>query len=645
MGQDIRMTGKSTTRRAVASVLGRLSRDRSGNTLAMVAAALGPILAMVGSGIDMGRSYLSETRLQQACDAGVLAARKKLGSSAAVTGVVPADVATVGNKFFNINFRAGVYGTQNRNFVMTLENDYSISGVAKADVPTTIMKVFGYSNVPVVVQCEARLNFSNTDIMMVLDTTESMNDSIKGVPKINTLRSVVKSFHAQLEASKAPSTVIRYGFVPYSSNVNVGYLLKSGWMVDSWKYQGRVAHDTGTTTKQDQYDNQYRDISGTYNYFPAYFDDKCPKSTDVWTLVSSTTDSNGYTVDIIKVTGTQNWCTRPGADSTRFSISGVTFNNYVYEHKYKYIGTVETKVYDWTYKPVTLDVSSFKGATNNDPYVGGSISVPMAGWPGDPQPLVGNFRGCIEERDTYQITDYSNVDFTKALDLDIDRVPTPGVPATQWRPMLHEIAFDRGIDGAGNGSFIPAEITTWQDYFQPNNYGMSNCPSPAKKLAPLNATEVQTYVDGLVPGGSTYHDIGMIWGGRLLSATGLFAAENADAAGKKTSRHLIFLTDGDTDTLDLTYATYGVEPLDQRRWDGGNSPKLNTVVEKRFAVACDEVKKRNITVWVIAFGTKMRPMFSTCAGAGHYFQADDADALTDIFSSIAAAMGDLRVSK
>ena len=53
--------------------LSRLARDRSGNTLAMVAAAIAPILAMVGSGIDMGRSYLSETRLQQACDAGVLA--------------------------------------------------------------------------------------------------------------------------------------------------------------------------------------------------------------------------------------------------------------------------------------------------------------------------------------------------------------------------------------------------------------------------------------------------------------------------------------------------------------------------------------------------------------------------------------------
>ena len=30
---------------------------------------------------------------------------------------------------------------------------------------------------------------------------------------------------------------------------------------------------------------------------------------------------------------------------------------------------------------------------------------------------------------------------------------------------------------------------------------------------------------------------------------------------------------------------------------------LTETVEKRFAVACDEVKKRNVTVWVIGFGT------------------------------------------
>ena len=63
--------------RAPDGLFARLARDAAGNTLAIVAASIAPILAMVGGGVDMGRSYLAESRLQQACDAGVLAARKK----------------------------------------------------------------------------------------------------------------------------------------------------------------------------------------------------------------------------------------------------------------------------------------------------------------------------------------------------------------------------------------------------------------------------------------------------------------------------------------------------------------------------------------------------------------------------------------
>ena len=179
-----------------AGFLQRLARDRSGNTLAMMAASLFPLLAMVGGGIDMGRSYLAQSRLQQACDAGVLAARKKLGSDVVVTGVIPQGVDEVGNRFFNLNFRDGSYGTKNRRFRMTLESDLAISGVATVKVPTTIMSVFGYDTVDIIVNCEAKLNFSNSDIMFVLDTTASMLQTNPGdsEPRINVLRQVVKDF-------------------------------------------------------------------------------------------------------------------------------------------------------------------------------------------------------------------------------------------------------------------------------------------------------------------------------------------------------------------------------------------------------------------------------------------------------------------
>jgi hypothetical protein len=77
-------------------LLARLLRDGAGNTLAMVAAALLPLIGLLGGGIDMGRGYLSQSRLQQACDAGVLAARKRLGTDVAVSGEIPEEAAETG---------------------------------------------------------------------------------------------------------------------------------------------------------------------------------------------------------------------------------------------------------------------------------------------------------------------------------------------------------------------------------------------------------------------------------------------------------------------------------------------------------------------------------------------------------------------
>ena len=161
----------------------------------------------------------------------------------------------------------------------------------------------------------------------------------------------------------------------------------------------------------------------------------------------------------------------------------------------------------------------------------------------------------------------------------------------------------------------------------------------------MSASELSTYVDSLVAAGSTYHDIGMIWGGRLLSPTGIFASENADVNSRPTMRHLIFLTDGETAPSNFSYGTYGIEPLSQRRWNSGSSFSLTQTVENRFTYACNAVKNKNITVWVVGFGTSVTPMLKNCAGSGHWFQANNASDLGAAFRTIATAIGDLRITK
>jgi hypothetical protein len=351
----------------------------------------------------------------------------------------------------------------------------------------------------------------------------------------------VKDFHAQMEANKSVGTRIRYGFVPYSSNVNVGYLLQPEWLVDEWQYNSREV-----------------------------------------------------------VTGTP--------------VSSL-----------------------WRYGHLNVDLSFLDSSDHQAMQIGGI--------PGAPMDVDVYYRGCVEERDTYEIGDYDNVDLERALDLNIDRIPNASDPATQWRPMLNELSYIRELEHNGSGSFTPDTVESSLEFVNAQSSNFSACPSPAMLLGEMDAAQVAGYVDSLQVRGNTYHDIGMIWGGRLLSPSGLFAAHNADVRpGQPTTRHLIFLTDGETAPLDIAYGTYGIEPLDRRRWRPTSPMTLTQTVENRFSFACQQIKNRNITVWVISFGTGANPVMQNCAGADRYFVAADAGDLQNVFSNIANRMSELRMT-
>jgi Flp pilus assembly protein TadG len=103
MWQGKPLTAASTT------FFGRLARDARGNTLAMMAIALIPLSALAGSAVDMGRLYIVKTRLQQACDAGVLAGRKTMVST---DGALDTAAANQAKTFFANNFPSGLMGTR-----------------------------------------------------------------------------------------------------------------------------------------------------------------------------------------------------------------------------------------------------------------------------------------------------------------------------------------------------------------------------------------------------------------------------------------------------------------------------------------------------------------------------------------------------
>ncbi|KQM41387.1 pilus assembly protein [Sphingomonas sp. Leaf10] len=227
------MIGRGWDRARPGGFLTRLARDRTGNTLAMMAFAMIPLIGMVGSAIDTARVFYVKVRLQQACDAGALAGRKFMN------GTEFNDAARLqAQAFFANNFQAGMMASADPAFTPVKTDQGQVAATASVTVPMTLMRMFGFEPVTVRVACEAKLEIPNLDVMFVLDTTGSMTDTNAGdtADRITGLRQAVMNFYDTLDRAKKPGTLIRYGAVPYSSNVNVGMLLRPEWMVDNAYY-------------------------------------------------------------------------------------------------------------------------------------------------------------------------------------------------------------------------------------------------------------------------------------------------------------------------------------------------------------------------------------------------------------------------
>ena len=160
----------------------------------------------------------------------------------------------------------------------------------------------------------------------------------------------------------------------------------------------------------------------------------------------------------------------------------------------------------------------------------------------------------------------------------------------------------------------------------------------------MNRTAYFAYADSLVPEGATYHDIGMVWGARLLSPDGIWS-DNVRASpnnGGEVSRHLIFMTDGEMAPNYSIQSAWGVEYHDRRVTDNGSTRDTERH-NSRFLALCSAVKAKGIRVWVIAFAQAMTTELNTCASTDSAFTAANATQLDAAFQSIAKQVGELRV--
>ncbi|WP_156025848.1 pilus assembly protein [Sphingomonas phyllosphaerae] len=556
----------------LSRALSRLLRDAAGNVAIMAAFAVIPLLAMVGGAIDASRTYMAYTRLQQACDSGALAGRKAMSN---VTQLTDAEKAKAG-EFFRFNFPAGTYAAEQVTAVYEKGANGVVVGRASLSMPTTLMRMFGFGSIPVSTTCQAELNIPNTDVMFVLDVTGSMNDSPIGgtvsssnPSKLDGLKQAVKDFYKALGPGPATGPGrIRYGFMPYSSNVNVGrivYKLSASYIAG------------GTGTAQIKYPSRTGEVlTGCYN------------------------NSN---------------C------------------EYVY----------------WSPTVYTLDASKWVQSTNrlaNPAFWSGKPT----GW-NDGAPSTFAWDGCIREASTVQNINASSPLVVPALAYDLQIDLKPNSDATRWKPAMTEAL-------AGNRHYKDSATSTYR------LYRSAACPREAGELTQYTSDYVSStkssatfdaYVDDLSAGGQTYHDIGLMWGARFLSPTGIFSATNADSVapgGYQVSRHIVFMTDGTLAPTSYLPDAWGVNSvMNKVQADNAVAPPTASDGDvyqshlRRTQIICNEMKKKGFIIWIVGFSSGLSDELKACAtDRDHWAIASDTASLRKTFAKIAQTIGGLRLS-
>lgn len=220
------MVGQNTLGRASSfarKTLGSLKRDTRASVLPIMAAGLIPTMAMIGAGVDFGRVYLAQSKLQGAVDAGALAAVR----ARQVSGVTNSQAEEVGKDYISANFPAGYLDA---NLGQEVVEVTEVSDVVTADVTasgtirTALLRLVGLETLTFSAQAQAQASDTlptAVEALLVLDNTGSMRGR-----RMSDLKTAAKNFVNTIYGEKDTRSGFGVGILPYNTMVNVGRLVR-----------------------------------------------------------------------------------------------------------------------------------------------------------------------------------------------------------------------------------------------------------------------------------------------------------------------------------------------------------------------------------------------------------------------------------
>lgn len=261
--------------------------------------------------------------------------------------------------------------------------------------------------------------------------------------------------------------------------------------------------------------------------------------------------------------------------------------------------------------------------------------------------------------------------WTDVLDSNLGRYGYPGL----WTGCVEERL--GGLDQTDDPPVITNPSTLFKSYYSPSSssntwlyfgvYPVINyrdwtyqrgpgayCPKPVTPMT-QNKSKITAAIDAMTAQGSTFINVGAVWGWRMLSPRwrGVWGGDMPsnklplDYNTKNMNKAMILMTDGQNSFGANNYTAYSY--LSDKRLGTDDTNTANGILDTRLLKVCGDMKAKGVTVVTIAYAipdADTKALLQSCAtNTSLAFDAKNTSDLVDKFGLILGALSKLRVSK
>lgn len=185
--------------------LSRLIADVKGAVAPIAAVVLVALAPMTGLAVDFVYATSARAALQEAIDAALLAVAREDPDS-------QADIDRIANRFFQSNLDDR-YDLANLTVSVQRVDEGAYTGSASGEVPLWFGGLFGQDMMRAAVDGSVRVNLTDLEVVLALDTTGSMQGA-----KLDALKGAATDFVDTMMTGDN----VRAGIVPFARYVNIG---------------------------------------------------------------------------------------------------------------------------------------------------------------------------------------------------------------------------------------------------------------------------------------------------------------------------------------------------------------------------------------------------------------------------------------